>query len=223
MGRATGERRERIKEEIDAVVKELIEKHQNKGGLWRHEYYNVFVTSSVLMSLYVAHKAGAKVDADSVAKAVKALKSIRSERGTWPYHPRPGSMPEAWKGGIGRAVNAEAAMFAWGEGSQAALERALRKYLYWNFVQERVRKHSYHSDGYGTGGFFYWFNAHVFGQAMRLAKGEAAVEAAKGIREQILATREIDGTFVDSFQLGKTYATAMALLTLDACRDVLGE
>ena len=38
-------------------------------------------------------------------------------------------------------------------------------------------------------------------------------------RRIVLETAEIDGCWVDSHELGRTYGTAMALLTLEVCGE----
>ena len=53
---------------------------------------------------------------------------------------------------------------------------------------------------------------------MTWSPGDAAKPILAAIRREILATPEIDGTWVDFAQTGKPYGTAMALLLLEMTR-----
>jgi hypothetical protein len=184
-------------------------------GFYRHEYENEFVTASVLLSLRLAKDAGIAVDERAMKRACDALESVRTPRGTWPYETTP-APDTAWKGSSGRAMICEAALVAWGRGTQARLNNAIEQYLRYNFVQNRVRKETFHSDRYGVAGFFYWYNQHALSQAARFADADTAHDAAEFMKKLALSTREIDGVWVDSLELGKTYATGLALLVLKA-------
>ena len=79
---------------------------------------------------------------------------------------------------------------------------------------ERVRKYDDHADAHHNGGFFFWYDQYGRALAAR-AIGDAAAMAKQ--KEIVLAIPEIDGCWVDSHELGRTYGTAMALLTLKLC------
>jgi hypothetical protein len=206
--------------EMQTLSTLLTQKHLSATGFFRHEYENDFVTGSVLLSLKLAKDAGISVDDRAVGNALDALETLRSPRGTFPYDPVVGSGPVAWKGSAGRTINCEAALLAWGRSSAERLRVAIEKYIQYNFVQERVRKQTFHSDAYAIGGFFYWYNQHVLSQVALMTDAATAKKAAAFMQQMALETREVDGTWVDSIELGKTYATGMALLVLDVAKRV---
>ena len=212
------EQKPKLLNEMKKIATMLTKEHLSKTGFYRHEYENDFVTGSVLLSLKLAKDAGVTVDDGAIAKSMDALEKLRSPRGTYPYDTEIGSGPQAWKGCAGRTINCEAALLAWGRGSAEHLRVAIEKYIQFNFVQERVRKEPFHSDAYRIGGFFYWYNQHVLSQVALMTDRDTARKAAEFMEKMVLATREADGTWVDSIELGKTYATGMALLVLDAAR-----
>lgn len=214
----SAEMKPKLLQEMKTIADGLTKNHLGKTGFYRHEYENDFVTGSVLLSLKLVKDAGSPVDTAAIAKSLDALERLRSPRGTFPYAPEPGTGPEPWKGSAGRTINCDAALLAWGRGSADQLREAIEKYIQFNFVQERVRKQTFHSDAYRIGGFFYWYNQHVLSQVITLTDPATAKKAAAFMRDMVLATREADGTWVDSIELGKTYATGMALLVLEAAK-----
>jgi hypothetical protein len=85
-----------------------------------------------------------------------------------------------------------------------------------------VRKYDDHAGRYRIGGFFYFYDQ--LGRILALRQldgspgelGKKAREWRAKLRAQILEIAEVDGTFVDSHELGRSYGTAMALLCLGA-------
>ena len=102
-----------------------------------------------------------------------------------------------------------------GRSDQAKLRRAIERSFEHHHLLERARKYDDHADRYANGGFFFWHD--LLGRTEAIARIEdPAVRRAFKERQLdlILSIVEIDGGFVDSHELGKTYGTAMGLLCL---------
>jgi hypothetical protein len=185
---------------------------QKQSGTWYHEYDNPFVTATALHALLEAKKAGADVPDGAIARGVAALKSTRDKRGMFSYDfPGKGDPPES---GAGRAPFCEFALLLAGQSKKEAVAAALEASFKHHALLEKVRKYDDHADAHHNGGFFFWYDQ--YGRALAAsAVGDAAALAKQ--KEIVLSIAEIDGGWVDSHELGRTYGTAMALLTLKLC------
>jgi hypothetical protein len=193
------------------LVKKLCDL-QKASGTWYHEYDNPFVTATALHALLAAKKAGADVPDATVKRGAAALKATRDKRGLFAYeYPGVGGAPE---GAAGRAPYCEFALFLAGQSKKEALAASLEISFKHHALLERIRKYDDHADAHHNGGFFFWFDQ--LGRALAAeAAGDAAALAKQ--KEIVLSIPEIDGGWVDSHELGRSYGTAMALLTLKLC------
>jgi hypothetical protein len=185
---------------------------QKPTGTWFHEYDNPFVTATALHALLEAKKAGADVPDADLKKGTAALKSTRDKRGMFSYdYPGKGGEPE---GAAGRAPFCEFALLLAGQSKKEAVAASLAVSFKHHALLEKVRKYDDHADSHHNGGFFFWYDQ--YGRALAAnAIGDA--EAMAKQKEIVLSIPEIDGCWVDSHELGRTYGTAMALLTLKLC------
>ena len=78
---------------------------------------------------------------------------------------------------------------------------------------ERVRKCDFHSDGQ-LGGFFFWHALYHSSEAKGILEPAMKLRVEKAILKVVSTIPEIDGSFIDSHELGKSYGTAMALLVM---------
>ncbi|HXX92407.1 MAG TPA: hypothetical protein VEN81_02160, partial [Planctomycetota bacterium] len=184
---------------------------QKASGTWFHEYDNPFVTATALHALLEARKAGLEVPEATIKKGVAALKSTRSA-GMFSYEfPGKGGEPE---GAAGRAPFCEFALYLAGQSKKEAVASALAASFKYHPLLEKVRKYDDHADAHHNGGFFFWYDQ--YGRALA-ASGTGDGAALEKEKEIVLSIAEIDGGWVDSHELGRTYGTAMALLTLKLC------
>ena len=205
-------------ERMDQVIDDLA-KLQDKHGSWAHEYKNPFTTGAVVQCLHMARAAGAHVPDDMLNRASEALLLVRNEKdGTYSYgQPQKADKKQVGKStpkdAMARMPVCEGALFLNQKAEAAAVDRALANW--WQNLErfETIRKCDFHSDG-ELGGFFFW---HAFFHTSETAKilAEAARSSAnKQLLEHLLRIQEMDGTWIDSHELGKSYGTAMGLLTL---------
>ncbi len=198
-------------------VKELVGKLatlQKKSGIWQHEYDNPFATASVLHALREAADAKVEVPEAIARRGAEALAACRGANGTFGYYygERGGPPQQA----AGRMPYCELALLLNGRSDAAKLSAAVASSFERHALLERVRKYDNHADSWQNGGFFFWYDMVGRAEAIRRLGDERGALLAKQ-RDLALSIAEIDGTFVDSHELGKSYGTAMALVTLELC------
>jgi len=185
---------------------------QMENGIWHHEYPASFSTALVLHSLRLARAAGADVPDALIHRGAQALACCRNDKGWFSYHfPSKSHDPES---SAGRSPLCEYALLGSGYSTIEKVAAVADASLQYHEALERVRKYDNHADRFGNGGFFFWYCQYGRAVAARAAGAESILSRQ---REIVLATQEIDGCWVDSHELGRTYGTAMALLTLRLC------
>ncbi|QEG21353.1 prenyltransferase/squalene oxidase repeat-containing protein [Mariniblastus fucicola] len=204
---------------------------QTAGGDFYHEYNNPFVTASALWAMKESESLGAQVDASCVEAAIAALTKCRFANGAWMYSsPRNGSAAgkEASErrtiGSAGRMPHCEGALVIWDRADHDGLVESLESAFEMHDDMDRARKYDDHTSSYNYGGFFYWYCMETRTDAILKVTDEATQkEMAIKQRDMVMAVPEIDGCFVDSHEIGRSYGTAMALLCLAGCEQVLEE
>ena len=78
---------------------------------------------------------------------------------------------------------------------------------------EGVRRNDFHSDG-ELGGFFFFHAVFHASETARLLPAEEQPAQWQKFVALLQQIPEMDGSFLDSHELGRSYGTAMALLTL---------
>ena len=189
---------------------------QKASGFWAHEYENAFATGAVLQEVLAAKAAGAQVPIEVTDKAAAALLSARFKNGTYTYGGAAKGQPTDLKDAAGRMPVCEGSLFQLGRSDVDKVKFALDNF--WMFVKnlEGVRRNDFHSDG-ELGGFFFFHSVYHASEAVRLLpEADQAAHWPKflALLQQI---PEQDGSFLDSHELGRSYGTAMALLTLRNC------
>lgn len=206
-------------ERMKAVTGELA-RTQTTGkakGFWAHEYSNPFSTGAVMDILLQARDAGVPIAPSLLHDGAEALLSTRSKTGAFAYGAGrpPGDSEEAAKNSMTRAAICEAAILRSGhqQGSAEKLEAAIS--TFWKFQPrlERVRRCDFHTDG-ELAGFFFWHSLYHTSNAMAAAPAASAASHKAKLLEYLVTLQEIDGSFLDSHEMGKAVGTAYGLLTL---------
>lgn len=209
-------------EELDAarVMVSHIVAGQEEDGNWTvygPQRPASFNTAQNTMALIAARTAELDVPDGVIDRGLDALETMRDASGLFPYSSAPG---HGWMttdhGAIGRDPLCEHALLAGGRGSIEALDAALRRYLVHGEELRVPTKRLYnYFNGRGHGGYFFFF-AHR--RALEAAEGfglpATVMKVRAFVREQVLAAQEGDGTFMDKFNLGRSYGTAQALVLL---------
>lgn len=187
---------------------------QDKAGFWSHEYTNPFVTAAVLQILNGARRAGAVVDDAILARGGAALKATRDDKGRQAY--AAGGRGSNDSNSSGRNAMCEAALLEAKAIDKESFQAAMDQF--WAFLdrRENVRVCDYHSDQ-ELAGFFFFNNFFHTMEAVPLLEEKAKEQAITRAAEHLVKIPEIDGSFIDSHEMGKSYGTAAALLSLKTC------
>jgi len=211
---ASDQERQSLHQAMAEIVAKAQERQRN-GGFWAHEYSNAFCTAAMVEGLLAARSTGVAVPDKMLSQATNALASARSEDGSFAYggaargKPRPGSLKNAST----RMPMCEAALLALGASDQERLQFAFDTFWQHYDAIEGVRHTDFHSDGQ-IAGFMFLHALYHTSEAIRLLPEERAQSERNKLRERLLQYPEMDGTFLDSEELGRSYGSAMALLIL---------
>jgi hypothetical protein len=197
---------------------------QPETGAWFHEYGNPFATATALQALHLARGCGADVPQDRIDRGLRALAQNRTAEGAFTYgHTTNGRPRQSVEGAAGRMPLCELALFLFGGSDDGKLLAAVEAGHRHHGLLAAVRKYDDHADRHGYGGFFFWFDMLARTEATRhLADAGARARLLAAQRALVLDLPELDGCFVDSHELGRTYGTAMALLCLHAIATAPG-
>lgn len=196
------------------------ENRQKDAGFWAHEYDNAFCTAAMVQGLVAAKSVGVKVPDAVLDSAKRALLSARAEDGSFSYGGK-----ARGKGGETALRNASTRM-PLSEGALLSLGASDTKKTrfafdtFWKYYDriEGVRRTDFHSDGQIAGFMFFHALFHT-SEAIRTHRLDGASEELKRLLNKVLTYPEMDGTFMDSHEVGRSYGTAMALLVIANALD----
>lgn len=201
------------KEKVAATAR-LLGALQDADGWFSHEYPNPFATAAGLHALEEAVAAGVDVDSALITKAADALESTRGEGGAQAYSK--GRPPSGLKDSMARIVQCDSTLLRADRLTLNDVRNAFDTFWRYRDNLETIRVCDFHSDG-ELGGFFVLHSLFFTSEAIRVLPDEERVEHYNALKDWLLAIPEFDGSFLDSHELGKSYGTAMGLLTLKNC------
>jgi hypothetical protein len=175
-----------------------------------------FNTALNVMALLKARTAGLKVPGSVVESGAKALEAMRTKDGLFPYSTKKGHewMTTPW-GSIARDTLCEHALYLAGKPRKMAIEAALDRFLeYHHELRAPTTKLYDYFNSRGHGGYYYFFAEKNAKDAAALLAPAKRDEIIAEIRREVLAARELDGSWMDHAMIGRAYGTAMALLIL---------
>lgn len=211
---------------------EALSSIQTKSGDWYHEYNNPFVTASALWALKESESLGFRVNASSVEAGIAALNRCRFANGAYTYgSPRGDESAETKRANRGRVIGSagrlplcEGALVIWDRAENDALTDSLKKAFEEHEALDVSRKYDNHTSSYSYGGFFFWYDMETRTDAiLKVQDAAARKEMAAKQQALVMAIPELDGCFVDSHEIGRSYGTAMALLCLSGCEKASKE
>ena len=217
-------------EEDDAVRADLIAKmeqiiaaaaeRQAEDGFFAHEYRNAFCTGAMLWGLELARRAGAAVPESMSSRGTAALVAARTEEGGFAYGGTAERRKSSIKDSSARMPLCEGSLFIAGASDEKRLVAAFD--AYWTHIDriEQVRRNDFHSDG-ELGGFFFFHGLFHSTEMAAVLPADAAAEHAQKALDLVRRIREIDGSFLDSHEIGRSYGTAMGLLTIDSAQALI--
>lgn len=191
---------------------------QRPSGMWAHEYDNAFCSAAALDGLRRAAAQGIAVPETVMQRGVEALANARYDDGSFAYggagaRGRPGPGPDHAKDSAGRSPMCEAQLLASGRSDAAALLRAIGVYREHYERMEKVAKCDFHTDG-ELGGFFFFHDLYHTAALLPGLPGQPRAELREWFVARLAALPEIDGSFLDDHEIGKSCSTAFALLAL---------
>jgi hypothetical protein len=175
-----------------------------------------FNTAPVLLLLTEASALGVELPAGMAREAADFLESLRveDEPRNFAYAP---TMPFPLRASATRTALCELALREYtGQKAVDGLQKGVA--LFFEFepsVRSTTKVYeSYFSAQSLHDAYHYYFGHYYVARALAHLPKKTARRLAKQQMEIVLSQRELDGSFVDAQMQGKSYSTAMALLTL---------
>lgn len=209
---ADGELRKAHVDRMNAIVAAAALR-QRPSGFFAHEYENAFATGAVVQELLAARQAGATVPTEVTDKAAAALLTARTRNGAYVYGGGAGEGEGSLKDAAGRMPLCEGALLQLGRSDLDKLRFSLQNF--WDHMArlETVRRNDFHSDG-ELAGFFFFHSVYHATEVVALLPEDERTAHWQRFLTLLQQVPELDGSFLDSHELGRSYGTAMALLTL---------
>jgi hypothetical protein len=210
---ADPEARRALIDRMNAIVKEAGQR-QHDDGFFAHEYANAFCTAAMLWGLLRARETGAEVADEMFSRGVGALLAARKPDGAFVYGGAArGEGGSSLKDASARMPVCEGVLYALGHSDAQRVRFAFD--TYWANITriEKVRRNDFHSDGELAGFFFFHALFHASEIWARLPEDLRGDSHAKFVA-LMARIPEADGSYIDSHEIGRSYATAMALLVL---------
>jgi len=197
---------------------------QSRSGSWYHEYPNPLVTALAMVALKEAQSVGARIEPQVITNAVASMNRNRG-RGGFLYGDKSITPPklrgkDLTDSSAGKLPLCEIALYRWDAADDRQLANAVRTSFAKQSHLLASRKYDDHTSRHDYGGFFFWFDLHGRSVAIENLTDAALKAKYQGqLHDLIMKLPEIDGCFVDSHEIGRSYGTAMALLTLANLND----
>ncbi|MCB1282123.1 MAG: hypothetical protein KDB18_11445, partial [Salinibacterium sp.] len=165
---------------------------------------------------HFAKEAGIRVSAGRLKTGAKSLSDSRGDNGAFAYATGRSAGNVAPEASAGRSPLCELALLLEGQSTPERLEQAIETSFKHHELLEAVRRYDDHSDRYGNGGFFFWYDLEGRAAAIEASPSPKKSAWQQQLRDIVFQIRQADGGFLDSHELGKSYGTAMGLHVLEA-------
>ena len=181
---------------------------------------STFMTAPTLQILFEAAKAGEKVDATVVLKALATLEGARLDSGAFQYGTNPvhktGKGFEDVPGSIGRSPICETTLYLAGRGSVERIRAALDAFFeHWQWLEVRRKQNATHIPPYMIAPYYYFYAHRQAAQAIELLAPEDRPGYRQKLYRLLWKVREEDGGWNDRvFPRSENFGTAMTLLAL---------
>jgi tetratricopeptide (TPR) repeat protein len=213
--------RRKLRLHMRSIIKDA-ESRQAESGFWAHEYGNAFCTAAMVQGLVAAKECGVKIPQPVLDSAETALLAARFEDGSFSYGgaARGTSRGDGLKNASTRMPMAEGALLSLGASDDKRMQFAFD--TFWKFYDriEGVRRTDFHSDGQ-IAGFMFFHALYHTSEAISLLPAGQRSEHHQRLLDHVLGYPEMDGTFMDSHEVGRSYGTAMALLVIANALDAV--
>jgi len=195
-----------------------LEESQDQKGRWRYP----FATAAVLVALHQAKELGGDVPEGMVKKGFQPVLKSKTKGGYFSYELNSKERHSAPESSAGRLCVGYLAEYLWGKNEQQKLAWAFSEFMKYKNQLAKVRKSlMQHQGEYGVAPYYFFFGHYYAAKVLEYLPESKRRKAARALQKDILKIREKDGTWIDDYQNGKNYGTAMALLILRKCREAL--
>jgi hypothetical protein len=189
-----------VKERLQKAI-ELIQKSQNAEGGWRYTPApldaDVSVTICQVMALRAARDAGIKVEKQVIDRAIEYVKKCQNADGGFSYMlGQGGSM-------FPRSAAGVATLFYAGVQQGKEIDSGLEYILRYKPGQPEAQ---------GVGQSHYFYGHYYAVQTMFLAGGKYWAEWYPAVREELIASQDVNGSW--NGEVNQQYCTAMSLIIL---------
>jgi hypothetical protein len=177
-----------------------------------------FMTGPALQALFQAQRAGMKIDAAVVTRALDFLDKARTKDGAYQYAGEAGKSrrPDAIPGATGRMLCAEATLLLAGRGSPERLKAALDAFEeHWKWLDQRRQMEGTHVAPYGVAPYYFMFAHFHAAQAIELLPEADRPAYRSRLHGLLWSVRMEDGSWTDRvFKRTANYGTATALMAI---------
>ncbi|MFT7618735.1 MAG: tetratricopeptide (TPR) repeat protein [Planctomycetota bacterium] len=209
-----GPERRLIRELMKRIVREAGQR-QDDMGFWAHEYANAFCTAVMAQGLIAAKMGGVLVPKTMLKKAGESIASARSSDGGFAYSgvARKKLSNKSLINSSTRMPMCESVLFDLGLSDMGNVSFAFENF--WDHFEriEGVRRTDFHSDGQ-IAGFMFFHTLYHTSKAISSLPSKKRTEEHGKLLDRVLRYGELDGTFMDSHEMGRSYGTSMALLVI---------
>jgi hypothetical protein len=218
-GASEESRRRGLRLAMRGIVKDA-ELRQKTDGFWAHEYGNAFCTAAMVQGLMAARDCGVAIPAAVLDGARKALNAARFDDGSFSYGGAARGDPrgDGLKNASTRMPMCESALHSLGASDADRVGHAFDTFRKFYDRIEGVRRTDFHSDGQ-IAGFMFFHALYHTSNAIRALPADRHAEHHEHLLTHVQQYPEMDGTFMDSHEVGRSYGTAMALLVIANALD----
>ena len=220
-----GGARTKYTDHIESCVKAL-KACQTLNGNWRNDYEASWKTAEILRLCVLANESGANFPEDSIKKAADAVEKFRVKDGMFCYNDT-ASNKDHWdeeenEDAAGRSILCELSLALSKKSTKEKVQDSIKTFFKYRKFMEYARIFDMaHMDDHGAvGAHYFWMNNLAASHAIKMYSGDKSKEwREKMLKESVLNTVEINGSFVGEPELSRTYPTACALLIIKNCTD----
>jgi len=208
------------KEAVRKLVGRIVKLQQADGNwtVYGPQRPASFNTALNVMALVAAKGAGVEIPEEKLAAGVKALEGMRMPGDLFCYSTMPGhEWMTTMHGSIGRDCLCEVALLRAGKKELPEIGHALDRFVQFHHELREPTKRLYdYFNSRGHGGYFFFFAHWHALEAARELPAPRRNKYVNAIRQEVLACRELDSTWLDHAMSGRAYGTAQALKILAA-------
>jgi hypothetical protein len=211
-------KRDSIRSKLKEIYEELGRIQGPDGGWMYYDFAKrssaAFVTSAMIVNMYLAKREGIGPDEAMIERAVSHLKKVRLAEANYTY--RTGQRLPL-EGNAARSPLCELAMFITGNSTQKALRTSIDNFFKYRHIIKKIKGKSGTHIGQGkTAPYYYLYGHYWLARAIKALDRQLQNPYLVKLKDAILPDQEKDGSFTDwpRFRHHKTCGSALGAMTL---------